>query len=219
MKKSIRRKRIKNELKLGNFRVTIFGSARMKPGDKEYKEVYELAKMIGERGIDVVNGGGPGIMEASSSGHKAGSKENAAHSIGLNIKLPHEQRMNPYVDIKVEFKRFSERLDNFMMLSNVIVVAHGGIGTMLELFFAWQLMQAKHRCNIPIVLLGEQWSGLVKWLKQEPLRRGFFNKEDLELLFIAKNPEEAIIIIDKAHEAFKQGVNNFCLEYKEFKIH
>ncbi len=219
MKKSTRRKRIKNELRLGDFRVTIFGSARMKKGDKEYEEIYELAKMIGEKGIDIVTGGGPGITEAASAGHKAGRKETGSHTIGLNIKLPHEQRMNPYVDVKVEFTRFSERLDNFMLLSNVIVVAHGGIGTMLELMFAWQLMQTKHVCNIPIVLLGEQWLGFVKWLKEEPLKRKFFNQEDLEILYSAKNPNEAMTIINDAHEAHKQGVKNFCLEYAKFRLH
>ena len=206
------------ELKKRDFRVTIFGSARMKKGDQEYKEVYKLAKMIGERGIDMVTGGGPGIMEAASKGHKKGSKKSKAHTIGLNIKLPHEQRMNPYIEIKKEFTRFSERLDNFMLLSNAIVVAHGGIGTTLELFYAWQLMQAKHICHIPIILLGPQWKGLTNWLEKEPLKRKFFNKEDLNLLFHARNSKEAINIIEEAYSEYKKGNKNFCLNYKKYKI-
>lgn len=207
------------ELKKRDFRVTIFGSSRMKNKDPEYKQVYQLAKMVGHKGIDLVTGGGAGIMEAASSGHKDGSHKTKAHTIGLNIKLPHEQRINDYVDIKKEFTRFSERLDNFMLLSNAIVVAHGGIGTTLELFYAWQLMQVKHICHIPIILLGKQWKGLIKWLKNEPLRRGFFSKEDLELLFVVKNSEEAMKIIDKAYLEHKKGNEDFCLNYKKYKIH
>lgn len=206
------------ELKKGDFRVTIFGSARMKKGHQEYKQVYKLAKMIGERGIDLVTGGGPGIMEAASAGHKIGNKKTKAHTIGLNIKLPHEQKINRYVDIKFEFHRFSERLDNFMLLSNAIVVAHGGVGTLLELVYAWQLMQTKHICNIPLILLGEQWKGLIKWLKNEPLKRKFFNKDDLELLFLAKNYKEAINIINITYKEFRKGNKDFCLNYKKYKI-
>ncbi len=211
-------KDIGKELKKNKFRVTIFGSSRMKQSYKEYKEIYKLAKMIGERGIDLVTGGGPGIMESASAGHRTGTKKTKARTIGLKIKLPHEQRANPYITIKKEFTRFSERLDNFMLLSNAVVVAHGGIGTILELFYAWQLMQVKHICNIPIVLLGPQWLGMIKWLKKEPLKRKFFQKQDLELLFIAKNAMEAIEIIEEAHNEFKKGAKNFCLNYKKYKL-
>lgn len=209
---------LKQELKEKKFRVTIFGSARIKKGDSEYKEVFNLSKMIGKKGIDLVSGGGPGIMKAASSGHKTGSKKTKAHTIGLGIKLPHEQRINEYIDIKKKFTRFSERLDNFMLLSNAVIVAHGGVGTMLELFFTWQLMQVRQTCNIPIILLGKQWDGLIKWLKEEPLRRKFFNKEDIELLFHAKDYHEAMDIINDTYNAFLRGDKNFCLNYKRYKV-
>ena len=218
MKKIKSKQSIIKELKKRDFRVTIFGSARIKKGDKEYSEIYKIAKMIGKRGIDLVTGGGPGIMEAASAGHKEESQKSGAHTIGLNIKLPHEQRTNPYVNIEKRFTRFSERLDNFMLFSNAVVVAQGGVGTILELFYAWQLMQAKHTCDIPIILLGTQWKGLIKWLKKEPLKRKFFNREDLELLFLAKNSEEAIKIIDEAYKEYKKGNKNFCLNYKKYKL-
>lgn len=210
-------KNLLKELKKSDYRVTIFGSARMKRGSMAYKEVYSLAKMIGARGIDLVTGGGPGIMEAASAGHRKGREKSGAHTIGLNIKLPHEQRINPYVDIKMKFTRFSERLDNFMLLSNAIIVAEGGVGTLLELMFSWQLMQVKHICSIPIILLGEQWKGLIKWLKKEPLKRRYFKEEDLELLFFAKNSEEAIKLIEESYSAFKSGDKDFCLNYKKFR--
>lgn len=203
---------IKKELK--KFHVTIFGSARIEEDDFEYKEVYELAKMVGERGMNVVSGGGPGVMKAATMGHKAGREKNKAYTIGLGIKLPHEQRINPYVDVKFKFTRFSERLDNFMLLSNVVVVAPGGVGTMLELFFTWQLMQVRHMSHIPIILLGRQWNGLLRWLRKVPLRRKFFNKEDLELLFLAKDSNEAIKLIDRAYEKYKKGGKNLRILYK-----
>ncbi len=209
MKKAKRARSLKQALK--DFHVTIFGSARIKKGDKEYEDVYNLAKIIGERGISLVTGGGPGVMRAANTGHIAGSQKTKAYTVGLGISLPHEQRIDPYVDIKKKFTRFSERLDKFMLLSNVIVVAPGGIGTMLELFFAWQLMQVKHISGIPIILLGEQWKGLLQWLRKTPLKRRFFSKEDLKLLFYAKNYNEAMEIINVSYEESKKGNKNFCL--------
>jgi uncharacterized protein (TIGR00730 family) len=207
------------ELKKKRFRVTIFGSARVKKNDDVYKQVYKLAKMVAKRGIDVVNGGGPGIMAAASLGHKAGRKGSGSHSIGLGIQLPHEQGFNRGVQVEKVFKRFSKRLDNFMALSNVIVVAPGGIGTTLELFYAWQLMQVNHICNIPIILLGTEWSGLIKWLEKEPLKKKYFDKDDLRLLFLAKNSDEAIKMIDEAYKNYKNGTKEFCLNYTKYKLY
>src|SRR3989344_1288330 len=98
-----------------HFHVTIFGSARIKKGDKRYKMVYNLARNIGENGLDVVTGGGPGIMEAASQGHKEGIKKSGLgnHTIGLGIKLPHEQEYNNAINISKTFDKFSNRLDNF----------------------------------------------------------------------------------------------------------
>ena len=218
MKKNNKVKSLKQALK--DFHVTIFGSARIKEGDPEYKEIYKLARMIGKNGINLVTGGGPGVMRAANTGHIAGREESdPPYAIGLGIKLPHEQRVDPYLDIKVKFTRFSERLDNFMLLSNAIIVAPGGIGTMLELFFSWQLMQVKHTCSIPIILLGKQWHGLLKWLKEVPLKRKFFNREDLELLFYAENSKQAMEIVSDAYKHFKEDKKDFCLNYKKYKKH
>ncbi len=207
-----------NELKKNEFRVTIFGSARINKSDSIYKEVYNLAEMLGERGIDVVTGGGPGLMAAASFGHRKGSKKTGAHAIGLSIELPHEQKTNKGVQVEKKFKRFSNRLDNFMLFSNAIVVAPGGVGTMLEFFYSWQLMQAKHICNIPIILLGKQWHGLIDWLKKSPLRSRYFEKTDLNLLFLAKDSNEAIRVIDGAHKVFGREDENFCLNFKKYRL-
>lgn len=195
----------RKELRKREFRVSIFGSARIKRNDAVYHEIYKMGKKLGERHIDIVTGGGPGLMEAASYGHKVGRKGHKAHAIALNIKLPVEQKFNVYSDIKMKFKRFSKRLDNFMLLSNAVVVAPGGVGTLLELLYTWQLVQVKHIKHIPIILLGDMWPDLLKWLEKEPLKRKYFEKEDLDLLFLAKDADEVIKIIDAAHLEFKKG--------------
>ncbi len=206
------------EIKEKRFRVSIFGSARIKKGDKNYKQVYKLAKILGEKGIDVVTGGGPGTMEAANSGHKSGSKLTHSRSIGLSIILPKEQKTNGSVDIEKRFDRFSSRLDNFMLLSNAVVVAEGGVGTLLELLYTWQLVQVKHLRNIPIILMGDQWKGLLKWLENGPLKRGYFDRTEFDLIFLAKDYNEVLRIIEHAYEEYKSGKKDFCINYNFLKF-
>ena len=154
-----------------HFRVAIFGSARITKGDSNYKLVHDLAKLVAEAGMDVVTGGGSGLMNAASEGHHDGRKDQKTHSVGLRIKLPMEENEAIHLDIKKEFSRFSNRLDSFMQISNAVVVAPGGVGTMLELFYTWQLLQVKHICNIPIILLGSMWLDFIEWIKKHPLEK------------------------------------------------
>jgi len=214
------KKRIDRKIGSKHFHVTIFGSSRIKKNDDVYKQIYKLAKMIGEKNLDVVTGGGPGVMQAANLGHRDGVKKNNkdAHSIGLGIKLPHEQDFNNSVQLYQTFDRFSSRLDNFMLMSNAIVVAPGGIGTILELFYAWQLMQVKHTCNIPFILLGKQWEGLIEWMEKYPLKKKYLDKEDMHLVFLAKDCYEAMEIINKAHDDYKTGRKDFCLNNKKYKL-
>jgi len=210
----------KEELKEKRFRLTIFGSSRIKRGSKEYKQIYNLAKMLGEKEIEIVTGGGPGIMEAASRGHRKGRGKNKnLHNIGLAIHLPFEHKINKSVDVSKEFKHFSERLDNFMLLSNVIVVGPGGVGTLLELFYTWQLVQVKQICHIPIILLGKEWPGLIKWLEKSPLKMKFIGKDDLKMLFLAKDCPETLKMVNKAYEEYKKGTKNFCLNYNKYKLY
>ncbi|MFH1802063.1 MAG: LOG family protein [archaeon] len=209
-----KRGNFEEELKRKRFRVSIFGSSRIKRNGQTYKQVHELAKRLGERGIDVVTGGGPGIMAAANLGHNEGSKETKAVSFGLNIVLPHEQKTNKGVQVEKLFKRFSNRLDNFMLLSNAVVVAHGGVGTLLELFYTWQVLQVKHINRIPIILMGKQWEGLLEWLKDQPLSRGYFDKRDFKLLFHANSLKEVLQIIDAAHDKYgSREEKDFVLKY------
>ena len=214
-----KKSKFEKELKNKDFRVSIFGSARIKKGDPHYNQINKLAKLLALNGIDLITGGGPGLMEAASSGHKEGKKISGinSHTIGLGINLFRKQRFNPAVTIRKKFNKFSSRLDDFMVLSNVVVVASGGVGTILELFYTWQLMQVNHICNIPIILLGDMWPGLIKWLEKYPLKNKFFEKKDLNLLFVAKNSDEAMKIIKLAYKDFKEGDGNFCLNYKKYQ--
>ena len=208
-----------NKINKKHFRVAIFGSARIKPDDPRYKQIQSLAYRIAEAGFDVVTGGGPGIMEAANKGHQAGQKEgDDSHSFGLNIELPHEQSSNGHLDIKKDFKRFSKRLDSFMSLSNVVVVAPGGVGTLLEFFYTWQLIQVKHICDIPIIFMGDMWPELIEWIEKWPLKKKFLDKEDLHSLFLAKHCSEAIKIIKKAHKYHLEGGKDFCSNYDKYKI-
>lgn len=204
--------------KKDRFKVTIFGSSRVKRNDPVYNQIKALAQGIGERGFDIVTGGGPGLMEAATLGHKEGSRKTKAHSIGLNIKLSKEQHFNKGVEYGEIFRRFSQRLDRFVLLSNAVVVAPGGVGTLLELFYTWQLVQVKHVSHIPIILLGDQWPELLDWLENWPMKSKYFSKEDLYSLFLANDADEAMKVIDLAYENYKNGKKDFTLKYKEYKI-
>ncbi|MEM1530500.1 MAG: LOG family protein [Candidatus Bathyarchaeia archaeon] len=180
---------------LEGFTVAIFGSARIERGSRIYWEIYELARMIGEAGMNIVTGGGPGLMNAASEGHRAGRRSSEAKTIGLRIKLPFKEVESSHLDIKKEFDRFSHRLDEFMKIANAVVVAPGGVGTLLELAYTWQLLQVKHISNIPVILLGDMWLDFLEWVKRWPLRQQLLDPEDVALLFPARNIKEAFEII------------------------
>ncbi len=199
------------------FRVAIFGSARITKNDPIYDQVYNLAKLIAGKHFDVVTGGGPGLMDAASKGHKDGRTGNDSYSIGLNIKLPHEQKPNWHLDIKQEYNRFSTRLDTFMSLSNAIVVAPGGVGTLLEFVYTWQLVQVEHICDTPIILLGDQWQAFLEWVENHLLKHNFLDKKDLNDIFLAKDYNDAFNIITHCFQAYQQGEENICLNLQQYK--
>lgn len=198
------------------FHVVIYGSARIKHGDPRYRIVYNLAKMVGEGGMDVVTGGGPGLMNAASRGHHAGRKDNDAQSVGLTIHLPIEKRKAYHLQIKEEFDRFSPRLDKFMELANVVVVAPGGIGTLLELFYTWQVVQVKQLCETPIILLGKDYEELIAWMKSKVLRKGMISADDFKYVFNVSNCTDAMKIIDKVHKKFKSG-KHVCENFDKYR--
>ncbi|MBU2523636.1 LOG family protein [Patescibacteria group bacterium] len=209
---------IENEVEEKHFRVAIFGSARIKSDDSRYIEVYNLAKKMGENNFDIVTGGGPGLMEAANKGHRDGNKNNNSHSIGLTIELPFEAKANNHLDLTQHFGKFSDRLDHFMVLSNVAVIMPGGIGTCLEFFYTWQLMQVKHICSMPIILVGEMWAELIEWVKKWPLKNDLISQSDLANVNNVKDYEEACGIIMKANDIYRKEGDNYCLNYKKYKL-
>ncbi len=188
------------------YRVSIFGSARIKPDTKEYKGVYTLAKELAENGADIVTGGGPGLMEAANAGVKEGSSSKSK-SFGIRIDLPFEATPNEHLDIKFYHKRFSSRLDEFMRISHAVVVTPGGIGTLLELLYTWQLIQVNHISARPIILVGDMWNGFFNWIKSEPLKAQLLDKSDLDNIIIVKNVREVTKLLKPEIKAFY--VNKF----------
>jgi uncharacterized protein (TIGR00730 family) len=188
------------------YRVCIFGSARIKQDTKQYAEVFELARYFGWEGIDVLTGGGPGLMEAANKGARLGREEKKTRSLsyGLSIQLEFEPEPNRHIDIKRHHHKFSSRLDDFMRLSHSVVCTPGGIGTMLEFFFVWQLIQVKHATPRPIVLLEKEfWSGVIDWMRQVPLGRGLVGEKDFSNIHIVDTPEEVFEIISAHHREFR----------------
>ncbi len=172
------------------YRVSIFGSARIKPDTEEYKQVYALAKKLSQQGVDIVTGGGPGLMEAANVGAKEGS--NQSRSYGLHIELPFETDANSHLDVKYHHRRFSSRLDEFMRISHAVVVTPGGIGTMLELFYTWQLMQVGHIAPRPFILLGDMWEGLLTWMEKYPLDRKLMDRKDFDQIILLRSVDEVV---------------------------
>src|SRR5499433_2498820 len=151
------------------YRVTIFGSARAKPGTYVYDEVKRVAAALAEMGCDIITGGGPGLMQAANEGAAAAKAPERNRSVGIRVDLPFEQDVNPFVEQAFEHKTFFTRLHHFVLTSDAFVVAPGGIGTVLELMMVWQLLQVRHVENVPLILVGKMWAGLVEWARQQML--------------------------------------------------
>jgi uncharacterized protein (TIGR00730 family) len=154
-----------------NYRVTIFGSARLKPAIPAYEQVKQLAAELTKMGCDIITGGGPGLMQAANEG--AHSVERAIQrSVGIRIELPFEQEVNPFVGQAYEHRTFFSRLHHFMIMSDAFVVVPGGIGTLLELSLTWQLLQVRQLYNMPLIVVGKMWAELVEWGRRSMLREG-----------------------------------------------
>jgi uncharacterized protein (TIGR00730 family) len=168
--------------------VTIFGSARLGEGDPYYAKARELAGNLAREGFAVITGGGPGIMEAANRGcHEAGGL-----SIGCNIELPHEQSVNAYVDLGVEFRYFFARKTMFVKYADGFAIFPGGFGTLDELFESLTLIQTGKIRHFPVVLIGtEYWAGLLDWLRKEASGHGTIAAADLDLFTCTDDMDEA----------------------------
>ena len=176
------------------YRVTIFGSARAKPGTIAYEETKRAAKMLAEMGCDIITGGGPGLMQAANAGVDLAGE---AKSMGIRVDLPFEQEVNPFVELAFEHKTFFTRLHHFVLASDAFIVAPGGIGTVLETMMIWQLLQVQHLEHTPLIMVGKMWPGLIEWVRDAMLsfETPLINPEDVEIPVCVANADEAVAII------------------------
>src|SRR5436190_11316050 len=172
-----------------HYRVSIFGSSRIRRGDPIYEEVKKLSYELAHMGIDIVTGGGPGLMEAANSGAMEGQAESHARSFGLAIHLPSEEAANPFVDKVFRHRTFFSRLHHFVRLSSAFIVMPGGIGTALELFMVWQLVQVKHVTAHPVILVGKMWTGLIDWIRETMVGNGLVSPSDLDTISIVSSSD------------------------------
>jgi uncharacterized protein (TIGR00730 family) len=202
-----------NPAELHFYRVAVFGSARVQPGDKEYAQVREVASRLTELGCDIVTGGGPGLMEAANEGAASsrtrGSRK--TRSFGLTIAIPYE-KANPYLDSVTAHRTFFSRLHHFVRMSQAFIIFPGGIGTALELMMVWQLLQVGFMTERPVILVGSMWSGLLQWMRQEMVPRRLVNAEDLDLVHLSTSLDEAVALVERHKKKFDSARENLILE-------
>lgn len=179
------------------YRVTIFGSARIEQNLVIYDQVKWLATQLTKMDCDIVTGGGPGLMQAANEGSVIADPTNQTQSIGIRVKLGFEQEVNPFVEEVFQHQTFFSRLHQFVLISNAFVVMPGGIGTTLEAFMIWQLLQVRHLNDIPLIMVGDMWSDLVAWAKKYMVEGKFSlaNPEDIQIPYCVDTVEEAIKIL------------------------
>jgi uncharacterized protein (TIGR00730 family) len=174
--------------------VSIFGSARIKPENPVYKKTEEIAGLFAKNGFAVITGGGGGVMEAANRG----AQNEGGTSVGLNIRLPFEQKPNPYADLKLEFNYFFIRKVMFIKYSMAYLAMPGGFGTMDELFEVVTLIQTHRIKPFPVILVGsDYWGGLMDWIKVRLLEEQRVSLEDLEIIQVLDDPEEIVDAVKK----------------------
>jgi uncharacterized protein (TIGR00730 family) len=184
--------------------VTVFGSARTPREHPDYELVREVGACLGRAGYAVITGGGPGLMEAANRG----AQDAGALSIGCNIELPHEQALNPYLDVGLRFRHFFARKVMFVRYASAFVIAPGGYGTLDELFEALTLIETATIRHFPVLLLGEgEWDGLLEWLRARALAERHIDAEDLAMLRVLRRPSEVCEIVDAALRRQREQVS------------
>jgi len=175
--------------------VAVFGSARLPPEHPAYAAAVEVSRGLVRAGFGVITGGGPGIMEAANRG----AHEEGGTSVGCTIELPHEQRANDFVDLRIDFRYFFVRKTMFVKYAEGFVVYPGGFGTMDELFEALTLIQTGKTRAFPLVLFGTDfWGDLVQWMRRRLLSEGLISPGDLELFTVTDSPEEVCEVFARA---------------------
>ena len=169
--------------------VSIYGSARVEPGEELYKKTEEIARRLGEAGFAVITGGGPGIMEAANKG----ASEAGVKSVGVNIELPEEQMPNTYSNISLSLRHFFVRKVLLVKYATAFIIMPGGLGTLDELTEVLTLMQTHKIKPFPVLLYGSSyWNGFLDWLRNCTLDNNYISKEDLHLLRVYDDTEEIV---------------------------
>ncbi len=175
--------------------ITVFGSARVSEGDPAYAMAREIGRLLALEGYAVITGGGPGVMEAANRG----CQEGGGLSVGCNIELPHEQSINAYVDLGVEFRYFFARKTMFVKYADGFVILPGGYGTLDELFEALTLIQTGKIRHFPVVLVGSAFfGGFLEWIKVKLVGEGMIAPSDVDLIQVTDDPKEVIEIVRRA---------------------
>jgi predicted Rossmann-fold nucleotide-binding protein len=185
------------------YRVTIFGSARAKPGGFAYEETKRAAAALAKLGCDIITGGGPGLMQAANEG--AADPSRKVQSVGIRVDLPFEQDVNAFVSQAFEHRTFFTRLHQFVLTSDAYIVAPGGIGTVLETLMIWQLLQVHHLRDTPLLLVGRMWPGLVSWAQTAMLSFDppLASAGDFSIPQCVAGADEAIEVIRKHHDQWR----------------
>jgi len=175
--------------------VSVFGSARTPPGHPDYLLATEVARALGNAGYAIITGAGPGIMEAANRG----AREAEVRSIGCNIRLPQEQDVNPFVDLRIDFDHFFTRKVMFVRYASAFVIHPGGFGTMDELFESLNLITTATIRHFPVVLVGsDHWQGLLAWMDHHMVGSGEIEPAEAGLLRVSDDPAEVVAIVDGA---------------------
>lgn len=183
--------------------VTIFGSARLPETHPAYGLARETARLLALEGFNIVTGGGPGIMEAANRG----CREGGGISIGLNIRLPMEQKSNPYLDREFDFTYFFIRKYMFVKLSCAFIAFLGGYGTLDELFETLTLMQTRKIEGYPIIMGGKDVEDALEPLLGKLLEHGTISIADRGLIHRSGNPEDAVKLVVDHHRRLSQVTN------------
>jgi len=181
--------------------VSIFGSARARRGNRYYQDAVRMAEALSEAGFSIITGGGSGIMEAANRGARKGS----GTSIGLNIRLPEEQKANGYSDTVIQFNYFFARKVMFVKYACAFVALPGGFGTLDEVFEALTLKQTGKIHDFPVILFGaDYWKGLLRWIQQNALRERMVSRRDLSLFKVTDDVDEVVQIIERHYARRKR---------------
>lgn len=194
------------QTKRAHYCVSIFGSARAKPGDFAYEQVKLIAHDLAHMGCDIVTGGGPGLMQAANEGAAEGGAPHRSRSVGIRVDLPFEQSVNPFVTESYQHETFFSRLHHFVLASDAFIIVPGGVGTTLEATMVWQLIQVGHiKKDTPLIFVGKMWAAFIEWARHQFLPNKLVNPEDLEIPYCVDTAQEAIAIVQEYQEKWRKN--------------